>query len=818
MDGGGGKAWSVDRMGNSEIPCRHLGFVLMLSTTTFRSSHVFPADRQVFPVVIAVLSTLVFSCGPAAGWQTDAASSAPSDAEQQRFFETRIRPLLARHCYKCHSVTSAEPGGKLLLDHAAGLLTGGESGAAIIPGNAADSLLVQALHADGLQMPPEMPLAAAEIADVETWIQRGAYDPRTVVPAAEMAADQTQLPHWAWIPPQQPQIPELHGDEWSVTDIDRFVLAAFEQAQKPLPADAAAGIVARRLYQNLLGLPPTADEQEEAETLLRQESRSGLISLVDRLLSSPHFGERWGRHWLDVARYGESNGNDGLGRNPTFPHAWRYRDYVIAAINQDMPWDQFLREQLAGDLLPAESPVERDRLLTATGFLALSAKPAKAMNDDFEMDIVADQIDLIGRGILGVSVACARCHDHKTDPIPTAEYYALAGILTSTETLWGLAANEGLTAPKTDLHVLQAAPKVPPPDDFVETVLVLESNTGLPKPVPKPPWPAGTPLAMGVRDRAKPADCPINIKGSSAKKGEVVPRGFLKFCTTDAMAAVAVNSQQSGRAELAAWITHPQHPLTARVLVNRVWGHLFGRGIVPVADEFGRYGEAPASQELLDYLAVRFVQDGWSLKRLIRSIVLSRTWQLAVASESADSSMRIAGILPCRRRLDAESFRDSVLRVSGQLNPEPAQGSLIRHRDILVNLAGNLHEPSDHRSVYLCYLRSSLPPELTPFDLPDFTVSVGQRGQSTIPAQGLFLLNNPFMHRQSAALSELVQQQAQNQRQRLEFLWKQVLQRAPDSEELLWAEGFLGEEQDSEQTWQALCQSLLMTSEFRYLD
>jgi hypothetical protein len=252
--------------------------------------------------------------------------------------------------------------------------------------------------------------------------------------------------------------------------------------------------------------------------------------------------------------------------------------------------------------------------------------------------------------------------------------------------------------------------------------------------------------------------------------------------------------------------------------VNRVWGHLFGRGIVPVADEFGRYGEAPASQELLDYLAVRFVQDGWSLKRLIRSIVLSRTWQLAVASESADSSMRIAGILPCRRRLDAESFRDSVLRVSGQLNPEPAQGSLIRHRDILVNLAGNLHEPSDHRSVYLCYLRSSLPPELTPFDLPDFTVSVGQRGQSTIPAQGLFLLNNPFMHRQSAALSELVQQQAQNQRQRLEFLWKQVLQRAPDSEELLWAEGFLGEEQDSEQTWQALCQSLLMTSEFRYLD
>ena len=792
----------------------------MLTTTPSGSDCFFLNGRRCFFTVLTVLSALICGSGSAWAWQSETppATVTATSPEEQRFFETRIRPLLARHCYKCHSANSQEPGGKLLLDHAAGLLNGGESGAAVIPGNAADSLLVQALHSDGLQMPPEKPLSAAEIADVETWIQRGAYDPRTAVPMAAAAVDPAAQPHWAWSSPQPPQIPEVQNSAWPMSDIDRFVLAAFEQAGKPIPAAASPRTVARRLYQNLLGLPPTAEELEEAETLLLEESGTGLISLVDRLLASPHFGERWGRHWLDVARYGESNGNDGLGRNPTFPHAWRYRDYVIAAINQDMPWDQFLREQLAGDLLPAVSPAERDRLVTATGFLALSAKPAKAMNDDFEMDIVADQIDLIGRGILGVSVACARCHDHKTDPIPTAEYYALAGILTSTETLWGLAANEGLTAPKTDLHVLQAAEKVLPPDDFVETVLVLESNTGLPRPNPKPPWPAGTPLAMGVRDRAKPADCPVNIKGSSAKKGDVIPRGFLAFCTPESMAAEPVNPEQSGRMELAAWITHPLHPLTARVLVNRVWGHLFGRGIVPVADEFGRYGETPASQELLDYLAIQFVQDGWSLKSLIRSIVLSRTWQLAASSGSEHPTLALAKILPRRRRLDAEAFRDSVLRVSGQLNPEPAQGSLIQHRDILVNLAGNLHEPSVHRSVYLCYLRSSLPPELTPFDLPDFTSTVGQRAQSTIPAQGLFLLNNPFMHRQSAALSELVRRHSENRQQRLEFLWKQVLQRAPESEELQWAEEFHGERGDSEQTWQALCQSLLMTSEFRYLD
>lgn len=779
---------------------------------------VFAGFRQAAIRCCVLIPLLVLSSG-----SVDLQASQPEEMQsKRRFFETRIRPVLIRHCYECHAADSSELGGRLLLDHAVGLIQGGESGRAVLPGDPAGSLLIRALRYEGLEMPPSEPLSPAVIADFEKWIADGAFDPRTDPPVATSEIPETPPQHWAWSPPQLPAIPDVIGQQWADTEIDQLVLREFEAAEQRTPNDASSRIVARRLYLNLTGLPPTIQQLEEAEELLGEKSESGLESLVDRLLSSPQFGERWGRHWLDVARYGESNGNDGLGRNPTFPHAWRYRDYVIESINSDMPWDQFLSEQLAGDLLPADNDRQRDRQLIATGFLALGAKPAKAMNDDFTMDVVADQIDTIGRGILGVSIACARCHDHKTDPIPTSEYYALAGIFTSTETMWGLAANEGLTAPKTDLHVLKTPPAVLPPEGFVETVLVLESNTGRPKPIPKPPWPAGTPLAMGVRDRGKPEDCPINVKGSSKNQGDIVARGFPGFCSPELMEVPEIDPARSGRLELARWITHPQHPLTARVLANRVWMHLFGRGIVATPDEFGLYGEAPVSQDLLDYLAVRLVEDRWSLKSLIRRIVLSRVFRLEAVNPDDRAQIAMATILPQRRRLDAESFRDSVMSVAGVLDLEPPDGSLIRHRDILVNLAGNLHTSSPHRSVYLCYLRSSPPPELMPFDLPDFTNAVGQRAETTIPAQALFLLNSPFMQRQSAALAELICRAEDEPRRRIEFLWKQVLQRPPETEELNEAMEFVRpqsvESDSTDVLWQALCQSLLMTSEFRYLD
>ncbi|MCA9049892.1 MAG: DUF1553 domain-containing protein, partial [Planctomycetaceae bacterium] len=434
-------------------------------------------------------------------------------------------------------------------------------------------------------------------------------------------------------------------------------------------------------------------------------------------------------------------------------------------------------------------------------------------------------------------VACARCHDHKFDPIPTTDYYALAGIFTSTETMWGLAANEGLTAPKTDLHVLKASKFVPPPEGFEETVLVLESNTGVPKPVPKSPWPEGSALAMGVRDGKKPANCKVNIKGSSKKPGDEVPRGFLTACRFESANTVAVNPEQSGRLQLAEWLTQPDHPQTARVFVNRVWQHLFGTGIVATPDDFGVYGDRPTHPELLDYLAIQFADQGWSVKQLIRRIVLSRTYQMSgrpAASDTAvnrltdQAEVNAVGLIThhSQRRLDAESLRDAMLAVSGQLNRDPAEASLIHHRDILVNLAGSLHEPSRHRSVYLCYLRSSPPPELAAFDLPEFTSVTGKRHISTIPAQALHLFNNPFVTEQSAHFAERVIASATDADKRIQTAWNLAFQRDPSDAEVQSARQLLDSlnrvvppaANHDEFVWTTLCQGLLISNEFRYID
>ena len=568
------------------------------------------------------------------------------------------------------------------------------------------------------------------------------------------------------------------------------------------------------------------DEIKAFEREVAVEGRRAIVRKVDELLASPHFGERWGRHWLDVARYAESNGNDGLSRNPTFPHAWRYRDYVIDSFNRDVPYNRFLLEQIAGDHLKAASEEERDKNLIATGLLALGAKPAKAMNNDFAMDVVADQIDVIGRGVMGVSVACARCHDHKFDPVPTRDYYALAGIFQSTETMWGLAANEKLTAPPTDLHVLKTARHYRAPEGFKETVILKESATGKPKAIPKPKWKAGTPLAMGVRDVKKPVDAKININGDSKKLGDSVPRGFLTaYPSLKSSAVEKIGVKSSGRLELAQWLVHPDHPQTARVMVNRIWAHLFGEGIVRTPDDFGVYGDRPSHPELLDHLATRFVNEGWSIKGMIRSIVLSRTYQLG-----SDASPDLVRKDPenrllarhSRRRLDAESLRDHVLKVTGELEPTWGRGSLIGHRDILVNLAGSLHEPSRQRSVYLCYLRNAMPPELTAFDLPDFKSVSSQRETSTVPGQALFLFNNPFIVEQAGLFARRLIESNQSPEERIRKAYNEIMLREPSADEVNDSLRLLKEMSASEESdflgWQSLCQALLVTNEFRYVD
>jgi len=755
--------------------------------------------------------------------------------EERAFFENKIRPVLVKKCYSCHSLKSEELGGKLRMDTRDGMRVGGESGPAFIEGRPNESLLIQALRYDGLEMPPDKPLPESVIQDFVRWVKMGVPDPRTDQPliAKKPGEDSSTADPalWSFQPVTNPKTPTVKNEKWCYDLLDHFVLSKIEQTELNPTYDASPVHLVRRLYFDLTGLPPNAGQVESFLNDFEQHQQQAVIRLVDELLASPHFGERWGRHWLDVARYGESNGNDGLGRNPTFPHAWRYRDYVIQAFNDDVPYDRFLTEQIAGDLLNADSPAERDRQLIATGFLAIGSKPAKAMNVNFHMDVVNDQIDVIGTGVMGLSVACARCHDHKHDPIPTSDYYAMAGIFLSTETMWGYAANQPLTAPETPLHILKSKHHyVPPPDSGAKPVI--DKRTESRKKKPKNVYPPGTPLAMGVQEKKKTVDCKINIKGESKKLGPSVPRGFLSACNVEQTPEISDNS--SGRLQLAEWLTSADHPQTARVMVNRIWLHLFGQALVRTPDDFGVYGEQPTHPQLLDHLATRFRDEGWSMKQLIRRIVLSHTYQLSSFCDDRTLAIDPENKLLCRhnrRRLDAESLRDSILAASGQLDRKPGQGSAIANVDELVDRAGNLHIPHNHRSIYLCMLRHSEPSELVAFDLPDSTKPVGQRNESTLPTQSLFLLNSPFLVNQSNWFAkEVLKDPNLDDIERIHLVYRRALNRAPESSELQRALTLIQGVDQALQTeisqseprriavWATLCQALLNSNEFRYVD
>lgn len=751
--------------------------------------------------------------------------------EQRAFFESKIRPVLAKQCYECHAADAKKIGGKLLLDSPAEMLSGGESGPAVIPGKPDDSLIVQALRYDGLEMPPKHRLPESVVNDFATWVKMGAPDPRdnTSKPGTAkkpLVADEAAL--WAYRPVARPGVPEVQAKAWPRSEIDAFILAPLEARGLKPTHDASPATLVRRLSVDLTGLLPTL---EEVTAFQNDAANPGSVErLVDRLLASPHFGERWGRHWLDVARYAESNGNDGLSRNASFPHAWRYRDYVIRSFNEDTPYDRFITEQIAGDLLPAETPEQRDRQRIATGFLALGAKPAKAMNDNFEMDVVADQIGVIGHGIMGLSVGCARCHDHKTDPIPTRDYYALAGIFKSTETLWGAAAREDLTAPQTALYELETAPKIAPHPALTPILSTYKPRKALAKLAFT--YAPDAALAMGAREGKTIVDCKLNIDGESKKLGAPIPRGFLTASSASGPAPV-IEPTQSGRLQLAQWLASPEHPQTARVMVNRVWQHLFGEGLVRTPDDLGVYGERPTHPELLDFLATRFAAEGWSVKRLIRSIVLSRAYQL---DSDADPALRAAdpeNVLLARhsrRRLDAESFRDAILAASGELDHQPPTGSLIQQRDLLINELGHLHQPSNHRSIYLLMLRNSMPPELTPFNLPDATTVTGKRDVTTLPTQALYLLNNRFLVEQSQRLATRLLDSCNYEARLIREAYRRVLARDPEVAEMERATAFLREFEAAALTtqpepkarqreaWTAFCQALFASNELRYVD
>lgn len=828
-------------------------------------------------------------------------------AQDTAFFESKIRPVLAEKCYRCHSETAGKVRGGLLLDTREGIRRGGDHGPAVVPGNLNKSLLVAAIHHtdQDTAMPPKEKLPAPVIADFERWILSGAADPRhgqsAVVPTYDAAKAKDW---WAFQPVRRPAIPQVKNAAWPRGDIDRLVLASLEAKGMQPVGDADKLTLLRRVFFDLVGLPPSP---EVAQRFLADTSPTAFEAVVDSLLKLPQFGERWGRHWLDVARYAESTGKD---LNVSFPDAWRYRDYVIAAFNKDKPYDQFIREQIAGDLLPAKDPRQKAEQLIATGFLAIGPKGLGELTPrQFELDLADEQLDATTQAFLGVTVACARCHDHKFDPVSQRDYYALAGIFLSTQVNYGtlsgpknnqersvitLPQDAGLPAVRpsisegerarlqTDYAQAKArydglmgqrstpgspmgkgkgkgkgSPGGSGPQFFIQVQVALgkmadlekqlasfdASGKAIPFCIGVQDRPAGphTPQAMeptrvieikgssGIRPPSgfeSIADSPLFARGEMNEPGERVPRGFPASLFTSS--APAIPPTTSGRRELADWITNVRHPLTPRVMVNRLWHWLFGQGIVSSVDNFGTMGTPPVNQPLLDHLVTRLVGNAWSIKATIREIVLSRSYQLASTYDAANFTTDPQNALVwrhSRRRLDAECIRDAMLTASGQLQLTPPVGSAVAQAGegpigstggfIRINEDTLINATASYRSVYLPIARDLLPDALAVFDYSEASLVTGARETTNVPAQALYLLNNSFVIEQAQILATRLSGSIE---QRITQAYAIALSRRPTLNEQQTAMKFLQQQGTSQAAWKTLCLALFGSAEFRFTE
>lgn len=803
------------------------------------------------------------------------------------YFEKQVRPLLMARCYSCHSSRAQKSEGGLLLDTRAGWAVGGDSGRSVIPGNVDASLLIQKVrHADpDLRMPPDKALPKSAIGVLERWVQMGAPDPReTATPQA--VRDDPSIPisgrnHWAFRPLTRPQPHPVNATDWPRSTIDSFILARLEAAGlRPAP-DADRRVLLRRVCFQLTGLPPTPRQVAE---FLQDDRADAYRRLIDQLLSSPQFGERWGRHWLDLARYADSNGLD---ENFLFREAWRYRNWVIDAVNADRPFDRFLLEQIAGDLLPYESIEQRDQQRIAAGFLVVGPKVLLG-NDAQErrMDVADEQLDTIGRAVLGQTLGCARCHDHKFDPIPTADYYALAGILTSTqvmerrymlgqqrvmERLVGLGPdgdeNDGAyekywrELPKLKERQTRAnqALKLLIDGDgkafdevfakHAEAIATGAADVGqkmenriadqrafvasLDAAIATPP--AVPARAMIPCDSDAPADEFIRQAGQFDRLGDSVPRGVLSVVSNG---AIEISAGQSGRLELATWLTDVDHGagrLSARVLANRVWYHLIGRGIVRTVDNFGRTGEAPSHPELLDYLAQELIDSGWSIKSLVRAIVLSRTFAMGsyydAAGQALDPENRLLWRAH-RRRLDPESLRDAMLLAAGILDLTPLDSTVSYLGDQATAVGDNKNRRRTDfpcRSVYLPVIRNDLPELFEVFDFADPHATTGMRPQTMVATQGLYILNDDLvMDAATAVARQLVPDVASDEQASVNRMFERLLNSPPTDDERSELLAFIheieqrlsdeGDHDAALRAWSMACHAILASSRFQLLE
>lgn len=783
--------------------------------------------------------------------------------DEVKFFETRIRPALSKYCYECHSEGEKIKGG-LRVDYRDGLIHGGDSGAAIVPGDLEKSLLYTSITwADSdYEMPPKRKMPAEVIADFKTWIEMGAPDPRVpekVVVKSEINIEEGRK-FWSYQPPRKTAHPEVEDKKWPRNGIDHFVLAKLESNQLSPAGEAPPETLLRRLHFDLTGLPPTYGEIKKFAAAWKKDPAAAYRDKVDKLLASEHFGERWGRHWLDVARYAESTGKE---LNATFPFAWRYRDYVIDSFNEDKPYDRFVQEQIAGDLLPVKSDEDWQKNLIATGFLAMGTKSLNQRNPrQFAMDQVDEQIDAMSQAFLGITVACARCHDHKSDPIPTEDYYALAGIFQSTKTLFGTV-NVAVTRRATKLIELpvkatEAQGDLSPEQyqnirDRLEAsrqevqelfrnrsqrsandqqrFLRLRSTINALEELVASHRPDGSrkSFAMGVQDQPRTTDATVLVRGELDTPAQEVPRGFLQVLNHGESTCPP---DSSGRLELAQWITSSGNPLTARVMVNRIWSHLFGQGLVGSPDNFGVSGQRPSHPELLDNLALDFMKKDWSVKSLIRNLVMSSTYRMSSTWNNQSYQQDPANTLLWRmppRRLDAEAIRDAMLSVSGQLDKKRPAGSAIGRRGDTIlgrqnaNLDPNAYD--DHRSVYLPVVRDGLPEVLALFDGADANIVTGKREQTNVPPQALYLMNNNFVRIQAKSLATRLMDHTKKKPEWIDLSFFLCYGRSPLPEERKAAKEFFTRfwsyqegDGDDYEALTAFCHALFASAEFRYLN
>jgi hypothetical protein len=798
-------------------------------------------------------------------------------ADGVEFFEKKVRPVLVKHCYSCHGAEAKKIKGELRLDTREGVLRGGATGPAVVLGEPAKSLIVRVVkHDDGVEpMPPKEKLPPEVIADLEAWVKMGAPDPRDGDTGTKRIDLEKAKEFWSFRAVTRPQIPKTKSQ--ITNPIDVFILAKLEaKGLKPAPLADKRTLLRRATY-DLTGLPPTP---EEIAAFLKDDSPEAFAKVVDRLLASSAYGERWGRHWMDVIRYADTAGDNS---DYPIPQMYRYRNWIIDAFNRDLPYDEFIRQQIAGDLLPFKDEADRQAKLIATGYLANTKRFGSYEDERYPWYLTyEDQIDNLGRTFLALTINCARCHDHKFDPISQHDYYALYGFFSSTryprpgieldkvqrdfvpiaapETIAAIEKERNTKMAKLEERVndiasakaayetqLAEAEKLKDKDEravkigqlkkeIEATQKELKAAVKAREDFARSPLPLPTAYAVAEgksEGKRKVGNACVQIKGDPERLGPEVPRRFPEVLGGQVLPA---SEKGSGRLQLANWIANPKNPLTARVMINRVWQHHIGKGLVRTTSNFGSMGQPPTHPELLDWLASRFVEEKWSLKAMHRLIMLSRTYQQSSRDDEANAKIDVANDSLWRfdrQRLDAEAIRDTLLAVGGNLDRTPGEAHPFPDQkgwDFTQHKPFKAVYDTNKRSVYVMTQRFQRHPFFGLFDGADTNTSTDRRLTSTTPLQALYLMNDPFVHAQAKKFAERIKNEKNADPARIHHAYLLLYGGSPSAEEVTATTDYLAKvsdklkatgtpaDQASAKAWESLSRALFLSNEFVYVD